>query len=72
MKLYFSFFYKTTHLNEEVNRTEPSTSVRIPCFHHRSFFKLEIVINVLQVKVDIGAVTMALAAFFETPPDQLE
>jgi hypothetical protein len=26
----FSFFYKTTYLNEEVNCTEPSLSVRVP------------------------------------------
>ncbi len=26
-------FYKTTYLNEEVNRTEQSSSVRVPCFH---------------------------------------
>jgi hypothetical protein len=25
------FFYKTTYLNEEVNRTEPSPSVSVPC-----------------------------------------
>jgi hypothetical protein len=29
LKLYLSF-YKTTYLNMEVNRTEPSPSVRIP------------------------------------------
>ncbi len=28
-------FYKTTYLNEEVNRTEQSPSVRVPCFHKR-------------------------------------
>ncbi len=26
------FFNKTSYPNEEVNRTEPSPSVRVPCF----------------------------------------
>jgi len=29
LKLYISFFYKTTYLNEEVNRTKPSPAVRL-------------------------------------------
>jgi len=31
MKLYFFIFYKTTYLNEEINRFDPSPSVRLPC-----------------------------------------
>ncbi len=30
METIFFFAYKTTYLNEEVNRTEPSSSVRVP------------------------------------------
>jgi hypothetical protein len=26
--------YKTSYLNEEVNRTEPSLSVSVPCLDH--------------------------------------
>ncbi len=29
LNLYFSIFYRTTFLNKEVNRTEPSPSVRV-------------------------------------------
>jgi hypothetical protein len=31
LKILFQFFYKTSYLNEEVNCTEPSPSVSIPC-----------------------------------------
>ncbi len=34
LKLYFSL-HKTTYLNEEVNRTEPSPSLRVPSLYHR-------------------------------------
>jgi hypothetical protein len=37
VKLYFFLFYKTTYLNEEVNRTEPSPSVRVPWICHLFF-----------------------------------
>ncbi len=30
-KYIFFFFYKTSHLNKEVNCTKPSPSVRVPC-----------------------------------------
>jgi hypothetical protein len=30
LKLYFSFFYKTTYLNEEVKCTDPFPSLRLP------------------------------------------
>jgi len=30
------FFYKTTYLNEEVNCTGPSPSVRVPCIKPKS------------------------------------
>jgi hypothetical protein len=33
LKLLFTFFYKTTNLNEEVNCAEPSASVSIPCMY---------------------------------------
>jgi hypothetical protein len=32
----FTFFYKTSYLSEEVNRTEPSPSVTIACLLHTS------------------------------------
>jgi len=32
LKIVFTFFYKTSYLNEEVNCTEPSPSVSIPWF----------------------------------------
>jgi hypothetical protein len=38
LKLYFSIFAKKTYLNEEVNRTEPSNLVRVPCFQLSSAF----------------------------------
>jgi len=31
MKTFLFLFYKTSCLNEEVNRTKPSPSVRLPC-----------------------------------------
>ncbi len=31
IKKYVLLFYETSYLNEEVNRTEPSLSVSIPC-----------------------------------------
>jgi hypothetical protein len=31
LKILFSFFYKTSYLNEEVNSAEPSSLVSIPC-----------------------------------------
>jgi hypothetical protein len=34
----FTFFYKLSYLNEEVNCTEPFPSVRLPWFQHRFFF----------------------------------
>jgi hypothetical protein len=30
---FFFLFYKTTYLNEEVNHTDPSPSVRLPWFY---------------------------------------
>jgi hypothetical protein len=35
-KLKLHFLYKTTYLNEEVNRTESHPSVRVPCLDLRS------------------------------------
>jgi hypothetical protein len=29
-----NFFYETSYLNEEVNRTDPFPSVRVPCLKH--------------------------------------
>jgi hypothetical protein len=31
LKIVFTFVYKTSYLNEEVNCTEPSPSVGVPC-----------------------------------------
>jgi hypothetical protein len=33
-------FYKTSYLNEEVNRTEPSPSVSVPCLEPNTQPKL--------------------------------
>jgi hypothetical protein len=33
LKTLFTFFYSTSYPNEEVNRTEPSTSVSVPWFN---------------------------------------
>jgi hypothetical protein len=32
LKIFFFSFYKTMYANKEVNRIEPSTSIRVPCF----------------------------------------
>ncbi len=37
LKLYICF-YKKIYLNEEVNRTEPSPSVGVPCLKHIQLF----------------------------------
>ncbi len=33
LKIYIVLFYKTTNLSEEMNCTEPSPSIRVPCFN---------------------------------------
>ncbi len=35
LELYFSFFYKTTYLNEEVNCTKPFPLVRVPRYRYK-------------------------------------
>jgi hypothetical protein len=40
VKLYFSLF-KTKYLNEEVNCTQPSPSVRVPCTKLSGFVTLK-------------------------------
>jgi hypothetical protein len=39
LKIIFTFFHKTSYLNEELNCTEPFLSVSIPCTNCRPFVK---------------------------------
>jgi hypothetical protein len=58
LKILFSFFTKTSYLNEEVNCTEPSPSVSIPCFssffHHLSHWSKMLTLTVIGRLVNVN------------------
>ncbi len=61
----FYLSYKTSYLNEEVNCTEPSLSVRLPC----STINMIKIVNddFGGINYDHGSVTLCYQTFFPSP-----
>ncbi len=60
LKIYISFFYKTSYLNVEVNSTEPSPWVNFPWLDVDTWQCQNLIVILTRTKKYIGALTIVL------------